>query len=62
MVFSPINSLKKKRAMRRCMKNLCGLKVRRYAAHLNNLNEYLTIFPGATIVHKMSLTDLNEIL
>ena len=59
----PINSLsKQKRAMRCCMKNTYSLMVRRYAACLIYLNEYLASFPGATMADKMEVTKLNEIL
>ena len=44
------------------MKKPCSLKVRRYAAQLIDLNEYLAYFPGATIADKMGLTELYEIL
>ena len=48
--------------MRRCMKNQLNLKVRHYAAHLIDLNEYLHSFPGATMAEKMVVTELNTIL
>ena len=48
--------------MRHCMKNPCSLKVRRYAARLINLNEYLASFPRTTMTYKMEVTDLNGIL
>ena len=48
--------------MRRCMKTLCILKVRRYAAHLIDLDEYLASFPGATMAYKIGVTELNTIL
>ena len=58
--FPPVNSLsKQKRAMRRCMKKTRRLKVRRYAARLIDLNEYLTSFPGATMADKMGFNELN---
>ena len=61
--FYPVNSLsKKKRVMRRCMKNPHRLKVRRYAAGLIYLNEYLISFPGATMADKKVVTELNDIL
>ena len=40
---------KQKRAMRCGMKKTHRLTVRRYAAHLIDLNENLTSFPGATL-------------
>ena len=59
----PVNSIsKQKRAMRRCMKNTRSLKVRRYAARVIDLNEYLASFPGATMANKMDVTELNKIL
>ena len=48
--------------MRRCMKNSRSLKVRRYAARLIDLNEYLSSFPGATMADNMGVTQLNKIL
>ena len=61
--FFPINSLsKQKRAMRRCTKNPCSLKLRGYAARLIDLNQYLASFPGATMADKMGVTELNKIL
>ena len=48
--------------MRRCMKNSRSLKVRRYAARLIDLNEYLASFSGATMADKMGVIELNEIL
>ena len=60
--FLPVNSLsKQKRAMRRCMKKPRGLKVRRYAACLIGLNEYLAYFTGATMADKMGVTEINKI-
>ena len=38
------------------------LKVRRCAAGLSDLNEYLSSFPVATMADNMGLTELNEIL
>ena len=48
--------------MRRCMKKQCNLKVRRYAARLIDLNEYLASFPGVTIADKIDFNELNAIL
>ena len=49
--FPPVNSLSKQKcAMSRGMRKLCGLKVRRYAACLIDLNEYLDFFPWGYIV------------
>ena len=39
-----------------------SLTVRRYAALLIDLNEYLESFPGATLTDKIGLNKLNEIL
>ena len=45
--FFAVNALsKQKRTMRRGTKKPRGLKVRFYAAHLIDLNDYLTVFPG----------------
>ena len=37
-----------------------GLKLRRYAARLIDLNEYLEYFPGSTMADKIDITKLNE--
>ena len=39
-----------------------SLTVRRYAARLIDLNEYLASFPGVILTDKISVTKLNEIL
>ena len=44
------------------MENPLSLKVKRYAAHLIDLNEYLASFPGVTTTDKMCVTELNESL
>ena len=48
--------------MRRGMKKPRSLTVRCYAARLIDLNEYLALFPGATLTLKIGVTELNEIL
>ena len=48
--------------MRRCMKKSHRLKVRRDAACLIDLNEFLDFFSGVTMAEKMSKTELNNIL
>ena len=48
--------------MRRGMKNTRVLKVRRYAARLIYLNEYLASFLGENLYDKFDVTELNEIL
>ena len=48
--------------MRRGMKKTYSLTVRRYAACLIDLNEYLASFTGATFTDKIGVTKLNEIL
>ena len=53
---------KTKRAMCRRMKKLCSLKVRRYAEHLIDMNEYLASFPGAPLADKIDVTEFNEII
>ena len=45
-----------------CIKNPCSLKLRRYAARLIDLNEYLASFPQAIMVDKMGVTKLNGII
>ena len=44
------------------MRKTHGLKVRCYAAHLIDLNEYLTSFPGVTLDDKIDVTEFNEII
>ena len=48
--------------MRRVMKKTRSLTVRRYVAHLINLNEYLASFLGETLTDNIGITELNEIL
>ena len=48
--------------MRRFLKNPHILKLRRYAVCLIDLNQYLALFPEATISDNMGVTELNEIL
>ena len=48
--------------MRRGIRNPIKLKVRRYAARLIYINDYLAAFPGAKESEKIGETDLNEIL
>ena len=48
--------------MRRGMSNLHVLKVRRYAAHVIEINKYLYLFPGGISNETIGLTELNEIL
>ena len=40
----------------------CSLTIRRYAARLIDLNEYLASFLGATLTDKIGVTELNGIL
>ena len=47
--------------MRRGMKKTQSLKVRRYAARLIDLNEYLDSFLGETLSDKIDATELNDI-
>ena len=45
--FLPVNALSRQNcAMRRGTRKTCGLKVRCYADHLIDINEYLDVFPG----------------
>ena len=61
--FSPVNALSKKIcAMRHGIRNPRSLKVRRYAACLIDLNEYLDVLHGAKISNCFGVTELNEIL
>ena len=48
--------------MRRRMRKPQRLKVRRYAALLIDINEYLASFPRLKLTDKIGMTDLNEIL
>ena len=48
--------------MRRGMKKMRSLTVRRYAARLIDLKEYLASFPGENLTDKTGITELNEIL
>ena len=48
--------------MRHGMKKPCSLNVRRYAARLIDLNEYLASFLGATLPDNIGVTQLNDIL
>ena len=48
--------------MRRCMKKPRSLKVKRYAASLIHLNEYLASFLRVTMADKIGVTELNEII
>ena len=44
------------------MIKLHGLKVRRYAAYLIDVNKHLALFPVETLFYKTVVTELNEIL
>ena len=46
--------------MRRCMIKTLSLNVRRYAARLIYLNEYLESFPEVTINDKIGITEINK--
>ena len=48
---------KQKHAMRHGMRNLHGLKLRRYDAHLIDLNEYLAAIPVAKASDKIGDTE-----
>ena len=47
--------------MRRRMETPHSLKVRLYALHSIDLNEYLDSFLGATLADKIDVTELNDI-
>ena len=53
---------KQNRAMRRCMIKPHRFKVKRYAARLSYLNDYLASFTGSTMTDKIGFTELNDIL
>ena len=44
------------------MKKTRGLKVRQYMARLIDLNEYLALFPRATLSDKIGVTEFNKSL
>ena len=44
--------------MRRGIKKIRSLKVRRFAARLIDMNEYLDSFAGATLADKIYVTEL----
>ena len=46
--------------MRRGMRKPHGLKVRRYAAILIDLSEYLASLPGATLSENFSVTEFDN--
>ena len=48
--------------MCRIMRKPCGLEVRRYAACMIDIKDYLDFFPGAKASEKNCETELNEIL
>ena len=48
--------------MRCGMRNLCSLKVRRYADYLIDLNEYLDVLSGEKASEIVCVTEPNEIL
>ena len=61
--LSTVNYLsKQKRTMRRGMKKTRSLTVRRHAARLIDLNEYLVSFPGVNLTNNIDVTELNEII
>ena len=60
--FLLMSSQKEEKVMRRGMRKPCKLKVRRYAAHMIKINEYLDVFLGAKASEKVGDTELNEIL
>ena len=59
--YFPLVIFFKNHVMRCRMKKTCSLKVRPYAAHLSDLNEYLASFLGTTLADKMDVTELNEV-
>ena len=61
--FFPVNALsKQKRAMRRGIRKSRELKVRLYAGHLIDLNDYLDAFPVAKASDKIGEMELNKII
>ena len=61
--FTPIAVLpKKKRVMIWVIRNPRELKARLYAAHIIELNEYLSIFPVEKASRKIVERELNEII
>ena len=51
-----------KRTMHRVMRNLHGLKLRRYVVLIININEYLDVLPGAKASDKICEMEVNEVL
>ena len=60
LYLPPVNSLSKQKRVMHC--GIHSLKVRRYAARLIDLNEYLAYFSGATLSYEVDVTELNVIL
>ena len=61
--FFPVNNLSKQEcAMRQGVSKPRELKVRRYAAHLIDINDYLATFPEAKESNNIVEKELNEIL
>ena len=61
--FTPINDLTKKKRMIICgIRKPRKLKARLYAAHIIELNEYLSIFPGEKASSNFFERELNEII
>ena len=51
---------KQNREMRHGMRKMHSLKVRCYAAHFIDLNEYLDSLPNSTLSEEFGVTELNE--
>ena len=52
--FFPVNLISKQKCAMRCvMRKPCVLKVRQYADHFFDINEYLALFPGGKPTEKL---------
>ena len=60
--FPVIAMSKQRRAIRHRMRNPRGLKVRRCAAHMIDLNKYFAVFPGENSSENICDMELDEIL
>ena len=61
-LFSVNAMSRHKRTMHRVMRNLHGLKLRRYVVLIINISEYLDVLPGAKASDKICEMEVNEVL
>ena len=63
MYFFTVNTFsRQKRTMHSRMRNPHESIVRRYAAYMIKLNEYLAAFPRGKVEDKIGVTELNDLL